>query len=97
MFEKLRPLRDCILIKRVEENAEKTAGGIFIPAVAKEERAQIGKVLAVGTGRVTPEGTAIPLQVKKDDLVFFGKFSGTDAGKDLVVLREDDILGIIEN
>lgn len=97
MFEKLRPLRDCILIKRVEENTEKTAGGIFIPAVAKEERAQVGKVLAVGTGRLTPEGAAIPLQVKKDDLVFFGKFSGTDAGKDLVVLREDDILGIIEN
>ena len=96
MLEKLRPLRDCLLVERIEKNEEKTAGGIYIPEAAKEEKPQVGRVLAVGTGRITPEGNAIPMQVKKDDIVFFGKFSGTDASKSLLILREEDVLGIIE-
>lgn len=96
MLEKMRPLRDCILVERVDKQEEKTAGGIYIPEAAKEERPQVGRVLATGSGRLSPEGVAIPMQVKKDDLIFFGKFSGTDAGKNLLILREDDVLGVIE-
>jgi len=81
----------------MEETEKKTSGGIYIPDAVKEDRPQIGKVLAAGTGRVMQDGTIVPLQVQKDDLVFFGKFSGTDAGKGLVVLREDDVLGVIED
>lgn len=95
MLDKLRPLQDRVLVQRIEEVAEKTTGGIFIPDTAKE-KAQIGKVLAVGTGRVTSEGKVIPLQVKKGDTVFFGKYSGTDAGDNALILREDEILGIVE-
>lgn len=95
MLDKLRPLQDRVLVQRIEEVAEKTTGGIFIPDTAKE-KAQMGKVLAVGTGRVTSEGKVIPLQVKKGDTVFFGKYSGTDAGDNALILREDEILGIVE-
>lgn len=92
MIDKLRPLYDRVLIKRLELE-EKTASGIIIPDIAKE-KGQTGKVIAVGGGKITPDGRAIPLQVKVGDTVFFGKFVGTDAGE-YVVLREDEILGII--
>ena len=95
MFDKLRPLQDRILVQRVEAGEEKTVGGILIPDAAKE-KATTGKVLAVGTGRVTPEGKPLPMSIKKGDTVFFGKYSGTEAGDNLIILREDEVLGIIE-
>ena len=94
MFDKIRPLYDRVLIKRVEDET-KTPGGIIIPDAAKE-KAQTGKVLAVGEGKVTDDGKTIPMQVKKGDIVFFGKYSGTEAGDEYVILREDEILGIVE-
>lgn len=94
MFEKLRPLYDRILVKREEELEEKTAGGIIIPDSAKE-KAQTGVVIAVGEGHRTQQGTIIPLKVKVGDTVFFTKYAGTDAGKEYIVLREDDVLGIL--
>ena len=94
MFENIRPLYDKVLIKRIEDET-KTPGGIIIPEAAKE-KAQTGKVVAVGKGKVTEDGKTIPMQVKKGDIVFFGKYSGTEAGDEHVILREEEILGIIE-
>ena len=93
MFEKFRPLSDRVLIKRLE-GADKTESGIYLPDAAKEQP-QMGQVVAVGPGR-THEGTVTPLAVKINDTVFFGKYSGTDAGNDHLIIREDDILGIVE-
>lgn len=95
MFEKFRPLGDRVLISRIEDE-EKTAGGIYIPDAARE-KAQTGKVIAVGTGRIDTTGRVTPLHVSVGDLVYFGKYSGTDAGKDYLIVREDEILGIIES
>lgn len=95
MLEKLRPLYDRILVQRLEGHEEKTAGGIIIPDAAKE-KAQTGKVIAVGTGRLTPEGKALAMQIKKGDTIFFGKYSGTEAGDNLLILREEEVLGILE-
>jgi len=94
MFEKFRPLGDRVLVARIEEE-EKTSGGIYIPDAAKE-KAQTGKVIAVGTGRIDTTGKVTPLHVNVGDLVYFGKYSGTEAGKDYLIVREDEILGIIE-
>lgn len=94
MFEKMKPLGDKVLIKRLE-NVDKTPGGIYIPDAAKE-KAQTGKVIATGAGRVTPEGKVIALAVKAGDVVFFGKYAGTEANQDYLVIREDEILGIVE-
>lgn len=94
MFEKFRPLGDRVLIQRIEDQ-EKTSGGIIIPDAAKE-RAQTGKVVAVGTGRTDTTGKVTPLQVHVGDVVFYGKYSGTEAGRDLLIVREDEILGIVE-
>ncbi len=93
MFKKFRPLGDYILVKRVESE-EKTAFGIIIPDAAKE-KAQTGLVIAVGQGRLA-EGKIIPLTVKVNDTVYFGKYAGTDAGSDYLIVRESDVLGIIE-
>ncbi len=93
MFEKFRPLYDRVLIERIETENEKSAGGIIIPDAAKE-KAQTGRVKAVGSGRVTPEGKTIPCQVQVGDMVFFGKYAGTEAGHDLLIIREDEILGV---
>ncbi len=93
-MKKIRPLYDRVVVQRLEED-EKTAGGIVIPTTAKE-KAQIGKVLAVGSGRVMADGKVLPLAVKVGDKVFFAKFAGTDAGDDMLVIREEDILGIVE-
>lgn len=93
MFEKFRPLGDRILVKRLESE-EKTAFGIIIPDAAKE-KPQTGKVIAVGCGR-TFEGKTTPLTVQVNDTVYFGKYSGTDAGQDHIIIREDDVLGIVE-
>lgn len=95
MLEKLRPLGDRLLVQRTETAEEKTLGGIIIPDAAKE-KAQQGKVIAVGQGKLTPEGKVIPMQVHKGDVVYFGKYAGTEAGENLLILREDEVLGILE-
>jgi len=94
----VKPLADRVLIERVEEQEEKSAGGIIIPDTAKE-KPQRGKVVAVGPGKVNDEGKRIALEVKVGQQVLFGKYSGTDIkidGKEMLIMREDDILGIIE-
>ena len=92
-----RPLGDRVLIKRVEEE-EKTKGGIIIPDTAKE-KPQEGEVIAVGPGARDDNGKVQPLDVKKGDRILFGKWSGTEVkidGDDLLIMKESDILGVIE-
>jgi len=92
-----RPLHDRVLVERVEAE-EKTAGGIIIPDTAKE-KPQEGKVLSVGTGVRDENGKLTPLDVKEGDRILFGKWSGTEVrldGKDLLIMKESDILGIID-
>jgi chaperonin GroES len=94
---KIRPLNDRVLVLRIEEE-EKTSGGIIIPDTAKE-KPQEGKVVAVGPGKVENGGKRIPLEVKENDRVLFGKYAGTDIkidGVEHLIMREDDVLGIIE-
>ena len=94
---KIRPLQDRILVQRLEEE-EKTKGGIIIPDTAKEKPAE-GKVVAVGNGKLGDDGKRIPLEIKKGDSILFGKYSGTEVtieGKEYLIMREDDILGVIE-
>jgi chaperonin GroES len=94
---KLRPLQDRILVKRIEEE-EKTAGGIYIPDTAKE-KPQMGQIVSVGNGKKTEDGKVIPVDLKAGDRVLFGKYSGTEVkveGDDYLIMREDDILGVIE-
>ena len=91
-----RPLHDRVLARRIEAD-EKTAGGLIIPDTAKE-KPQEGEVIAVGAGARTEKGEIIPVSVKKGDRVLFGKYSGTEVkieGKELVILKESDILGVI--
>jgi chaperonin GroES len=94
---KIRPLQDRVIVKRVEEE-EKTKGGIIIPDTAKEKPME-GKVIAVGKGKVLEDGKIHPLDVKAGDRVLFGKYSGTEVkidGEDHLIMREDDILGVME-
>jgi chaperonin GroES len=94
---KIRPLQDRIIVKRIAEE-EKTAGGIIIPDTAKE-KPQEGKVTAVGNGKVGEDGRVTPLDVKKGDKVLFGKYAGTEIkidGEEHLIMREDDILGVVE-
>ncbi len=94
---KVKPLHDRILVQRVEEE-KTTKGGIIIPDTAKEKPAE-GKVVAVGDGKIGEDGKRIPLEVKAGDRILFGKYSGTEikiSGEEYLILREDDILGIIE-
>jgi chaperonin GroES len=94
---KVRPLRDRVLVKRVEEQ-EQRIGGIIVPDTAKEKPQQ-AKVVAVGRGRVTDEGKTIPLEVKADDYVLIGKYAGTEIkldGEEYLIVREDEILGVAE-
>jgi chaperonin GroES len=93
----VRPLRDRVLVKRLEEQEQKI-GGIIIPDTAKEKPQQ-GKVIAAGSGRITDEGKTLPLDVKAGDRVLFGKYAGTEIkieGEEYLILREDEILGIVE-
>jgi len=93
----LRPLSDRILVERVEED-EKTKGGIIIPDTAKEKPAE-GKVVATGNGRMGEDGKLLPMDVKVGDRVLFSKYGGTDVkidGIDYLILRQDDVLGVIE-
>jgi chaperonin GroES len=94
---KVRPLQDRVLVKRLAEE-EKTKGGIIIPDSAKEKPAE-GEIVAVGSGKVNDKGQLRPLDVKKGDRVLFGKYSGSEIkvdGVDLLILREDEILGVLE-
>jgi chaperonin GroES len=94
---KIRPLQDRVIVKRVEEE-EKTKGGIIIPETAKEKPME-GKVIAVGKGKVLEDGKIHPLDVKAGDRVLFGKYAGTEVkidGEEHLIMREDDILGVIE-
>jgi len=94
----LRPLQDRLLVKRLEEK-EQVQGGIIIPDTAKEKPQQ-AKVLAVGPGRVTEDGKLQPIEVKAGDTVVFGKYAGTEVkidGDDLLIIREDDVLGVLES
>ena len=94
---KIKPLHDRVIVKRVEEE-KKTAGGIIIPDTAKEKPAE-GKIIAVGDGKILEDGKVRPLNVKAGDRVLFSKYAGTEvkvSGDELLIMREDDILGIIE-
>ena len=94
---KIRPLQDRVIVKRVEEE-DKTKGGIIIPDTAKEKPIE-GKVIAVGKGKVREDGKVQPLDVKKGDKILFGKYAGTEIkveGEEHLIMREDDILGVIE-
>lgn len=96
MAIKIRPLHDRVIVKRIEEE-EKSKGGIIIPDTAKE-KPQEGRVIAVGPGK-QDDGKVMPLDVKAGDKILFGKYSGTEIklnGEEHLILREDDILGIIE-
>lgn len=93
----LRPLQDRIIVKRVEEET-KTAGGLFIPETAKE-KPQRGEIVAAGNGKKTEDGKVLPLDVKVGDVVLFGKYAGTEVkvdGNDYLMMREDDILAVVE-
>ena len=94
MFKKLRPLYDRVLLKRVEA-VQKTAGGIIIPDSA-QEKPQIGTVVAVGAGRVNKAGDVVPMVVKPGDQVLFGKYAGSEIDDQHIILKEDEILGVIE-
>ena len=94
---KFRPLFDKILVERLEAE-EKTAGGLIIPDTAKEKPMQ-GKVIAIGSGRVTDDGKLISMTIKVGDTVLFGKWSGNEIkieGKDYLVIKESDVIGIFE-
>jgi chaperonin GroES len=93
---KIKPLQDRILVERVEEEVKK--GGIIIPDTAKEKPQQ-GKVIAVGPGRIDDKGNRIPMEVKKGDYILFGKYSGNEiriGDEEYLIMREDDVLAIIE-
>jgi len=94
---KIRPLHDRIIVERLEEET-KTAAGIIIPDSAKEKPQQ-GNVIAVGKGKTTEDGKLLPLDVKVGDKVLFGKYAGSDIkidGKEYLMMREDDVLGVVE-
>ena len=94
---KIKPLNDRVLVLRIDEE-EKTSGGIIIPDTAKE-KPQEGKVVAAGPGKLDENGKRMPLEVKKDDRVLFGKYAGTEIkidGVEHIIMKEDDILGIME-
>jgi len=94
----IRPLHDRVLVKRLEDQEKKSAGGIIIPDTAKE-KPQEGKVIAVGDGKIMENGQKQPMNVKAGDRILFGKYSGTEVkidNEDYLIMREDDILGILE-
>jgi len=95
---KIRPLHDRVIVKRIE-GEQKTKGGLIIPDTAKEKPIE-GTVLAVGNGKVLEDGSVRKLEVKEGDRVLFGKYSGTEVkldGEEHLIMREDDILGVVES
>ena len=98
MATKIQPLHDRVIIRRIEESTNQTAGGLFIPDSAKE-KPQEGEVIAAGAGKYKEDGTRQALDVKAGDRVLFGKYSGSEIkldGEEFLIMREDEILGIIE-
>jgi chaperonin GroES len=98
MATKIRPLHDRLIVKRLEDQEQRSAGGIIIPDTAKE-KPQEGKVLAVGAGKKNEDGKRLPLDVKVGDRVLFGKYSGSDIkidGEEHFILREEDVLAVLE-
>ncbi len=94
---KIRPLHDRVIVRRMEEETT-TAGGIVIPDSATEKPSE-GEIVAAGTGKINDSGDARPLDVKVGDKILFGKYSGTEVkveGEDLIVMREEDIMGVVE-
>jgi chaperonin GroES len=94
----IRPLHDRIVVKRIEEEAEKTIGGLFIPDSAKEKPQQ-GEVVAVGAGKRNEKGERVAMDVKAGDRILFGKYSGSDIkidGVEYLIMREDEVLGVLE-
>jgi chaperonin GroES len=97
MSNKIRPLQDRLIVKRLDEE-QKTASGLFIPDNAKEKPQQ-GKVMAVGKGKVRDDGTIQPLDLKVGDTILFGKYSGQEVkvdGEEVLIMREDDVYGVVE-
>jgi chaperonin GroES len=95
----IRPLHDRLIVKRIDEGEQRSTGGIIIPDSAKE-KPQEGKVLAVGKGKTNEDGKTIPLDVKTGDRILFGKYSGSEIkvdGEECLILREEEVLGIIES
>ena len=98
MATTIKPLHDRVIVRRIEDNTDKTAGGLYIPDTAKE-KPQEGEVIAVGEGKYKEDGTRQTLDVKVGDRVLFGKYSGSEIkidNEELMMMREDEILGIIE-
>ncbi len=98
MATNIKPLHDRVIIRRIEDNVNQTAGGLFIPDTAKE-KPQEGEVIAAGEGKYKEDGTRQTLDVKAGDRVLFGKYSGSEIkldGEEFIIMREDEILGIIE-
>jgi len=98
MATSIKPLHDRVIIRRIEDNVNQTAGGLFIPDSAKE-KPQEGEVVAAGAGKYKEDGSRQALDVKEGDRVLFGKYSGSEIkidGEELLIMREDEILGIIE-
>ena len=95
MYEKIQPLYDRILVRKVDLSEEKTEAGIILPETAKE-KAQTGQVVAVGHGRLLQNGELKPLQVNVDEMIFFGKYAGTEAGDEYLILKEDEVLGVLK-
>ena len=94
----IRPLRDRIVVERLEASEQRSVGGIIIPDTAKEKPQQ-GRVVAVGKGRVNDKGEVFPLDVKAGDTVLFSKYAGTEIkidGKEYLIIREDEVLGVTE-
>src|SRR5271169_3783652 len=94
----IRPLHDRIVVKRIDEDTEKTAGGLFIPDSAKEKPQQ-GEVVAIGKGKRADDGKLIPLDVQAGDRILFGKYSGSDIkleGTEYLIMREDEVLAVLE-
>ncbi len=97
MATNITPLHDRVILRRIEDNSNQTAGGLFIPDSAKE-KPQEGEVIAAGSGKYKEDGTRQPLDVKAGDRVLFGKYSGSEIkldGEEFLIMREDEILGII--
>ena len=98
MATRIRPLADRLIVKRIEASETKSVGGIIIPDTAKE-KPQEGKVVAVGKGKINDDGKVTPLDIKAGDRILFGKYSGSEIkidGEEHLILREDDVLGVVE-
>jgi chaperonin GroES len=93
----IRPLHDRVIVRRIDETNVKTAGGLHIPDNARE-KSQEGEVIAVGSGKILENGSRVPPDLKTGDRILFGKYAGTEVtldGKDLLILREEDVLGVV--